>query len=192
MQKAMLLVAVLDACVLYPPSLRDLFMRLASALVYQPRWTEDIHEEWMRNVLKDRPQFTRVQLERTRRLMDGISDESLVTGYEARIPTLTLPDPDDRHVLAAALTAEAAVIVTFNHSDFPKSALAPFGIQAMHPDKYLSALFEDAPDLFLMAIREHRAALTRPPKTAEAYLETLRANRLTLLATELAEHINEI
>lgn len=125
MKNAMLLVAVLDACVLYPPSLRDLFMRLASALVYQPRWTEDIHQEWMRNVLKDRPQLTRAQLERTRRLMDGISDESLVTGYEDRISKLTLPDPDDRHVLAAALTAEAAVIVTFNLSDFPKSALAP-------------------------------------------------------------------
>ena len=192
MQNAMLFVAVLDACVLYPPSLRDLFMRLASALVYQPRWTEDIHEEWMRNVQKNRPQITRAQLERTRRLMDGISDESLVTGYEAHISTLILPDPDDRHVLAAALTAEAAVIVTFNLSDFPKSALAPFGIQAMHPDQYLTALFEDAPELFLLAVREHRAALTRPPKTAEAYLETLGANRLTQLAALLAEHLEEI
>ncbi len=192
MKNAMLLVAVLDACVLYPPSLRDLFMRLASALVYQPRWTEDIHKEWMRNVLKNRPQLTRAQLEHTRRLMDGISDESLVTDYEARISTLTLPDPDDRHVLAAALTAEAAVIVTFNLSDFPKSALAPLGVQAMHPDEYLTALFEDVPELFLMAVREHRAALTRPPKTAEAYLETLRVNHLAQLATTLTEHLEEI
>ncbi len=192
MQNTMLLVAVLDACVLYPPSLRDLFMRLASALVYQPRWTEEIHEEWMRNVLKNRPQLTRAQLERTRRLMDGISDESLVTGYEDRVPTLTLPDPNDRHVLAAALAADAAVIVTFNLSDFPKSALAPYGIQAMHPDKYLTALFEDAPELFLLAVHEHRAALTRPPKTAEAYLETLRVNHLTQLALMLAEHLEEI
>ena len=192
MQKATLLVTVLDACVLYPPSLRDLFMRLAAALVYQPRWTEEIHAEWMRNVLEDRPQITRAQLERTRRLMDGISDESLVTGYEAHIPALTLPDPDDRHVLAAAITAEAAVIVTFNLSDFPKTALAPLGIQAMHPDKYLTALFEDVPELFLMAVREQRAALTRPSKTAEGYLETLRANRLTQLAAKLAEYQTEI
>ena len=192
MKNAMLLVAVLDACVLYPPSLRDLFMRLASALVYQPRWTEDIHKEWMRNVLKNRPQLTRAQLERTRRLMDGISDQSLVTDYETRISMLTLPDPDDRHVLAAALTAEAAVIVTFNLFDFPKSALAPLGVQAMHPDEYLTALFEDVPELFLMAVREHRAALTRPPKTAEAYLETLRVNHLAQLATTLAEHLEEI
>ena len=186
--QAMMLVAVLDACVLYPPSLRDLFMRLASALVYQPRWTEEIHAEWMRNVLEDRPQLTPAQLERTRRLMDRISDESLVIGYEAHVPALFLPDPDDRHVLAAAIQAKAGVIVTFNLSDFPKAALAPFGVRALHPDAYLTALFEDAPELFLLAVRDHRAALTRPPKTAEAYLETLRANRLTELALRLAEH----
>ena len=187
-----LLVAVLDANVLYPPSLRDLFMRLASALVYQPRWTEKIHDEWMRNVLADRPQLAQGQLGRTRRLMDAISDESLVTGYEDRIPSLTLPDPDDRHVLAAAIAAEAAVIVTFNLSDFPRSALAPFGVRAMHPDEYLTALFEEVPELFLMAVREHRAALTRPPKTADAYLDTLRTNRLTQLALRLTEHQGEI
>ncbi len=190
--KATMLVAVLDACVLYPPSLRDLFMRLASALVYQPRWTEEIHAEWMRNVLEDHPQLTPAQLERTRRLMDRISDESLVTDYEAYLPALSLPDPDDRHVLAAALQAKAGVIVTFNLSDFPKATLAPFGVRALHPDEYLTALFDDAPELFLMAVREHRAALTRPPKTAAAYVETLRANRLTKLALQLAEQQNNI
>ena len=192
MPDATLLVAVLDACVLYPPSLRDLFMRLAAGLVYQPRWTEEIHAEWMRNVLHDRSEITRAQLERTRRLMDAISDESLVTGYEARIPSLVLPDPDDRHVLAAAIEAEAAIIVTFNLSDFPASALAPLGVRALHPDEYLTALFEDAPELFLTAVQEHRAALTRPPKTAEAYLDTLRANRLTRLVLRLAQRQGEI
>ncbi len=192
MQKASLLVVVLDACVLYPPSLRDLFIRLAAALVYQPRWTEEIHAEWMRNVLKDKPQLTRVQLERTRQLIDRINEESLVVGYEARIPALTLPDPDDRHVLAAAITASATVIVTFNLSDFPEAALAPYAIRALHPDTYLTRLFEEVPELFLMAIREHRVALTRPPKTAAAYLETLKANRLIELATQLSEHSDTI
>lgn len=76
--------------------------------------------------------------------------------------------------------------------DFPKSALAPHRVQAMHPDRYLAALFEDMSELFLLAVREHRAALTRPPKTAEAYLETLKANHLTQPATLLAEHLEEI
>ncbi len=192
MAQSPLLVAVLDACVLYPPSLRDLFMRLLTNLVYQPRWTEAIHDEWIRNVLADRPEITSASLERTRRLMDQINDESLVTGYESRISTLSLPDPDDRHILAAAITAGAAVIVTFNLSDFPATALAPDGIRAMHPDAYLTALFDEVPERFLAAVREHRAALTRPPKTVEAYLETLRANRLTELALRLSEYAEEI
>ena len=187
-----LLVAVLDACVLYPPSLRDLLMRLAAELVYQPRWTEQIHAEWMRNVLKDRPQVAPAQLERTRRLMDGISDESLVTGHEAHIPSLSLPDPDDRHVLAAAIEAEVAVIITFNLSDFPADALAPYGVHAMHPDEYLIALFEDAPDLFLRAVRTHRASLRNPPKSVEGYIATLRANGLKELALRVEAHSDMI
>jgi hypothetical protein len=75
-------VAVLDACVLYPPSLRDLLMWLAVGRIFQPRWTNDIHDEWIRNVLVDNPEIQHKQLERTRLLMDSIRDENLVTGYE--------------------------------------------------------------------------------------------------------------
>ena len=99
------MIALLDANVLYPPGLRDLLMWLAVVLAYEPRWTEEIHAEWMRNVLKDRPEVTAAQLERTRRLMDQVNPKCLVRGYEARIPTLTLPDENDRHVLAAAAGA---------------------------------------------------------------------------------------
>ena len=142
-----MIVAVLDACVLYPPALRDLFMWLAAAVVYQPRWTDAIHAEWMCNVLKDNPELSAAQLERTRRLMDQVNEECLVTGYEKYIPSLTLPDPDDRHVLAAAIEAKASVIVTFNLSDFPTSALKAHRVRAMHPDKCLVALFDDAAKL---------------------------------------------
>ena len=54
-----MLSAILDACVLYPAPLRDFFMRLAVSL-YQPKWTDDIHEEWIRNVLDDRPDLSAV------------------------------------------------------------------------------------------------------------------------------------
>jgi len=187
-----MLVAVLDACVLYPPSLRDLLMWLASGSVFQPRWTEEIHAEWMRNVLANTPNITREWLERTRQLMDSINAESLVTGYEAHLPKLMLPDPDDCHVLAAAIETQAAIIVTFNLSDFPAALLETYGVAALHPDAYLLALFDDAPELFLMAVREHRASLKRPPKTVEDYLETLRANHLPRLAMRLAEYAAEI
>lgn len=79
------IVAVLDACVLYPPSLRDLLMRVAVVGAYEPRWTEEIHDEWIRNVLADNPQTTSAQLERTRRLMNQAITNGLVSGYEPRI-----------------------------------------------------------------------------------------------------------
>ena len=101
------MIALLDACVIYPPSLRDVLMWLAVVMAYEPRWTEEIHAEWKRNVLADCPDVTPARLERTRTLMDQVNPKCLVSGYEARIPDLTLPDENDRHVLAAAIEAGA-------------------------------------------------------------------------------------
>src|SRR5437016_6183223 len=95
--------AIYDANILYPAPLRDLFIRLAQAGLVQAKWTEQIHDEWFRNVVADNPRVSPERLERTRRLMNEAIRDCLVEGYEALIPGLTLPDPDDRHVLAAAL-----------------------------------------------------------------------------------------
>ena len=114
-------IVLYDACVLYPAPLRDLLMRLALAGLFQARWTDRIHEEWPRSVLADRPDITAANLARCRGLMDQHVSDSLVTGYEPLIATLTLPDPDDRHVLAAAVHGGAGFIVTFNLRDCPRS-----------------------------------------------------------------------
>ena len=140
--------AVLDACVLYPAPLRDFLMRLALWL-YQPKWTEAIHDEWIRNVLGDRPELSQTRLERTRDLMNRNGGDCLVMGYEALIPTLTLPDPGDRHVLAAAIIAKAPVIVTFNLSDFPAKALMPYQIRAIPPDDFAVSLYRSEPEEFV-------------------------------------------
>src|SRR2546423_8524480 len=95
--------ALLDACVLYPAALRDLLLWLAAELVYRPRWTDAIHEEWIGNLLENRPDLSSKTLERTRELMDRVDPESLVAGYERHIANLTLPDSNDRHVAAAAI-----------------------------------------------------------------------------------------
>ncbi len=150
-------VAVLDACVLYPAALRDVFLWLAAESIYQPRWTDTIHEEWIRAVLADRPDLTREQLERTRSLMNQVDPQSLVESYEELVSALALPDQDDRHVLAAAVVAKASVIVTFNLSDFPKAALAPFRVRAVHPDAFLLSLLKQEPAAFLEGLRKHRA-----------------------------------
>lgn len=184
--------AVLDACVLYPPSLRDLLMRLAMAGAYKPRWTEEIHAEWIRNVLADNPQVTPAQLERTRRLMNQTLPDSVVSGYEARIPTLSLPDANDLHVLAAAIEAQVPVIVTFNLSDFPKTVLQSYGVRAVHPDRFLSSLFDEDSTLFLEAVQAHRASLRNPPKDAAGYVQTLRTNRLKELALRLEADLSRL
>jgi len=184
-----MILAVLDACVLYPPSLRDLLLWLASVRVYAPRWTEQIHDEWTRNVLADQPELTAAQLDRTRHLMNQVTPKCLVSGYEAHIPTLSLPDADDHHVLAAAIEAQAAMIVTFNLADFPIAILRAYGIQAVHPDVFLCALFDEKTELFLRGLKAHRASLRRPSKTAEEYVATLRANGLRWLAMRVEAHL---
>ncbi len=185
-------IAVLDACILYPPSLRDLLMWLAASRVYAPRWTEEIHAEWIRNVLADNPEVTPAQLDRTRRLMNQVAPNCLASGYEAHIPTLRLPDANDRHVLAAAIESQAPLIVTFNLSDFPDALLRTHGVQAVHPDDFLSGLFDEDPALFLGAVQRHRASLHHPPKEAAGYVQTLRTNRLKELALRLEINLSHI
>ena len=119
---------------------------------------DQIHEEWIRNVLKDRPDLTEQQLTRTRQLMDEAVPDSLVTGYEPLIDNLKLPDVDDRHVLAAAIRAKAEVIVTFNRKDFPADTLAEFDIFTQHPDDFVDSLYDISPVYGELLFRQQRVA----------------------------------
>jgi len=164
---------VYDACVLYPAPLRDLLMRLALTDLYRARWSDLIHEEWITAVLRNRPDLSRQQLERTRMLMNAHVREALVDGHQSLIPSLELPDPDDRHVLAAAIQCGADLIITFNLDDFPEQALSIFGLGACHPDLFLVDQLNLDSERVCMAMRQHRASLRNPPKTVEEYLVTL-------------------
>jgi hypothetical protein len=178
--------AVLDACVLYAAPVRDLFLHLTVGFVLQPKWTERIHTEWVESVLANRPDIPRAALERTRDLMNQWARDWRPPEHEALIPTLSLPDPDDRHVLAAAIAAGVSVIVTFNLADFPVEALAAYGVRAQHPDEFACELLDEAPAAFLLAVRTHRAALQNPPKSVPEYLATLTACGLRQTALRLA------
>jgi predicted nucleic acid-binding protein len=173
-----LVTAVIDACVLYSAPVRDLVIRLAQADLLRPRWTADIHGEWMRSVLSNNPHISRDRLERTRQLMDVAVRDCLVTEHSGLVDSLTLPDPDDRHVLAAAIQGEAEVIVTYNLADFPADALARFNIEVLHPDRFLAALFDTAVDDFCAAARLQRQGLKNPPKNVEEFLTTLETAKL--------------
>jgi predicted nucleic acid-binding protein len=116
--------------------LRDLLVQLARAGLYRAKWSASIHDEWIRNLLKERPTLDRRKLDRTVDLMNQAVADCLVADYDHLVPSLILPDPGDLHVLAAALHAKADAIVTFNLRDFPDNVLHPLGLEAIHPDDY--------------------------------------------------------
>ncbi|MBD2655499.1 MULTISPECIES: PIN domain-containing protein [Synechocystis] len=184
--------ALYDACVLYPAPLRDLLLQLALTDLFRAKWTDDIHQEWLRNVLNKRPDLTLEQLTRTRDLMNSHVRDCLITGYESLIPALHLPDPDDRHVLAAAIQGGVDVIVTFNLKDFPPRALAPYDIEAQHPDEFIACVIDLKPITIAQAVETVRRRLRSPPMTKEEHLETLLCLGLPLTISRLREICYEI
>lgn len=133
----MAFVVLYDANVLYPSTLRDVLIRVALAGMVQAKWTDQILDETFSNLTRNRPDLDPDVLGRTRTLMNDAIRDVLVTGYEPLIEAVELPDPDDRHVLAAAIKAKAQVIVTSNLRDFPEDTLATWDMEAKHPDDFL-------------------------------------------------------
>jgi len=183
--------AVFDACVLYPGSLRDFLLRLAYDGLIMPFWSEEIRDEWIRSLLRKRPNLWE-KLERICRKMDFHFPNSLVQGYEPLIPTLRLPDPNDRHVLAVAIHAKAKNIVTFNLRHFPKPALQPHEIEAVSPDEIVLRAIQRRTNRALETIRNHRSGLSRPSLSANEYLAMLENQGLPETVAFLRLHENEI
>jgi predicted nucleic acid-binding protein len=169
---------LLDANVLYPAPLRDVLLQLAVADLFRARWTEDIHREWIEALLAKEAQRDRAILERTRHLMDKAIPDCLVTDYEKLIPDLTLPDPNDRHVLAAAIIGQCDIIITQNLKDFPQETLSVYEIEVQAPDPFLRQLLGLEPLIFCECIRKIRARLKNPPFSTSDYLSILRQQGL--------------
>jgi predicted nucleic acid-binding protein len=181
------LTALLDANVLYPAPIRDILMQLAVEDLFHAKWTSDIHREWIEALLRHEPHRDRAALERTRTLMDTAVRDALITGYESLVETLVLPDPDDRHVLAAAIVGHCDVIVTQNLQDFPEDTLKSYGIETQHPDDFLASHLSLAPGKFCVAVRKVRARLKNPPYSVEDYLATLTRQGLVVTVSELEQ-----
>jgi len=171
----MLLRAVYDASVLYSATLRDLLVRLAQANLVQARWSERILDEMTHAVLSTRPDLSPDRVARTRARMIAAVSTGLVTDHENLIDGLELPDPDDRHVLAAAIRSRSEVIVTDNVRDFPDSALDGYGIKAQRPDAFVFGIIRDHAVAVRSVIREQAASLRRPPMTEDDLLDRLEA-----------------
>ena len=163
-------VVVLDACVLFPASLRDTLLRAANARLYRLQLTEEILEEVRRNLAnKGLPKAN------AQRIYDTIRhqfSEAFITSYQPFISAMPINEKD-RHVLAAAVASRAQVIVTQNLKDFPQALLAPFEIEAQSSDDFLTHLYELEPIAMLHIIAEQAGELRNPPKTIPELLDTL-------------------
>lgn len=165
--------AVLDACVLYPASLRDTLLRCADAGFFEVVWSDRILEETRRNLVAD-GRASEHQAERLLRLMreafpEAGADESKIGQLEPKMRC----SPEDNHVAATAVAAGADAIVTLNLVDFPREALAPLGVTAVSPDDFLIEFVDVAPTDVLSILREQAADLTRPPVSADELLSFL-------------------
>ncbi len=160
--------------------------------MFQAHWSACVQDEWTRAVLRDRPELPRAQIERTRRLLEEMIEDANVSGYEHLIENVTLPDPDDRHVLAAAIHCEARIIVTANLRDFPAETLSFFRVEAQHPDVFIIGLFNADPSGVLGAVHELRASLKNPPFTVNALLADLARNGLPATAEALAPFLDAL
>jgi predicted nucleic acid-binding protein len=178
--------ALFDACVLYPAPLRDLLLSVALTDQFRAKWSREIEDEWIRNLQLNRPDLDSTHLQRTVELMRQAVPDCLVENYEDLVPSLELPDENDRHVLAAAVKCQADVIVTFNLRDFPDQAVQPFEIDAQTPDIFLSHLFDLNIPSFCAAVREQRERLRHPPMTIDQLLDVFYRQGLPLTVGKLA------
>jgi len=184
-------IVIYDACVLYPAPLRDFLLEIAISELVAAKWSNLIHEEWMRSLSANRPELAG-KLDRTRALMDQAVPDALVENFESLIDSLELPDPKDRHVLAAAIKCNAQMIVTYNARDFPSDILADYGMEAMHPDEFIEHQMGLSQGAVILCAKRVRARLINPKISAEAYLEILASQRLPVTADKLKEYVDLI
>ncbi|MCY1703779.1 PIN domain-containing protein [Deinococcus sp. SL84] len=173
----------LDANVLYGDLLRNLLLRLAVQRVCTIHWSAEVQREWKRHLVDDAG-YSEATITRTQERMEAAFPAANVSGYEALLPDLQLPDPDDRHVLAAAIKAEANILVTFNLKDFPEAALPP-GLAVQHPDELLSHLLGTNPEGCHIALTKLVISLKNPPMTLLDIASALERNQMTESANRL-------
>jgi predicted nucleic acid-binding protein len=165
---------ILDACVLYPAPIRDLLLTFAASGLFQPLWSEEIQNEWKRNLLANRPDLSTGQLEWTIDRMNDSFPGANVTQYKSYISSITLPDKDDRHVVAAAIKEKADVIVTFNLNDFPQSVLTPLDVEVIHPDRFTMNVIDLDENTAVQGFRGMVKRLKNPPLSDDDVLSALK------------------
>lgn len=122
--------------------------------------------------------------------MEVAFKEAMVTEFEQFIPIVTLPDENDRHIVAAALKAKAATIVTENLKDFPPLELQRFHLEARSADQFIADTIALSPQTAVAAIKKMRERLNRPHKMAEDLLRDMDAEALVETVNLLSTYIS--
>jgi len=169
---------MLDTCVLYPAVLRDFLLALAARGLYVPLWSDGVAAEWLHLVARRNPAEKADVAALLLRMAARWTEGRVGPGDPA---VLDLPDPADRHVLAAAIAGNADLILTENWRDFPRRALAPEGVQAITPDDFVMQLWLDAP-----AVVEAEVAAKWPGRAGRELRQALRRAGLPRLGRALA------
>jgi hypothetical protein len=185
--------ALLDANVLYSVAISDALMEVAATGIYAAKWSQAIDGEWVRNLAKNRERPEADFYTRRDAMHDACPDwEVPEEGWKLIEPCLSLPDVNDRHVLAAAVAGHADSIVTINIKHFPASVLNPLGITALHPDEFLLQQLELEPLVVLPAFKVMRARLKNPAFTPTAFVDAMERNGLVQTAAFLGQALQLI
>lgn len=179
--------AMLDACSLVPIALADTLLRLAECGIYRPLWNERILAEMVSAIAEIHPHLAEHGERRAATMRDFFADAT-VSGWAPLEASLSLPDPDDRHVVAAAIIGRADVIVTANTKDFPAAVLDQFGIEVQTPDRFLLNQLDLDPGLVMSVLAEQAGATRRPAITLAVLLERLAACGVGGFAAEASKH----
>jgi predicted nucleic acid-binding protein len=185
-------VAVFDACILYPFHLRNIVVQAAVDRLVEARWTDAIHDEWIRNLAASARAIPVERLQITRQLMNEALPAAMVNGYENHVAVVNLPDPNDRHVVAAGIAANATVILTWNLRHFPAKELKKFGLRKETPDAFLSDLYDEIPDLMIGSLANVRRNLTKTRVSASDLINILSSQKLTQLARRVQKHVADL
>ena len=164
----MMLVAVLDADVVFPMILRDTLLRVAAAGGFRVHWSARILEEMRRNLVKVYG-MAPAKAATLQTVMERAFPDAMVEGWEP-LEALMPNDPKDRHVVAAAATIGADLIVTSNLKHF---RALPSGLIAVSPDDLLVRILKADPHAVLDALRGQAAAYQRPALTVMELLQQL-------------------
>lgn len=181
--------ALLDTCVLVPIVGADLLLRLADAGLFRPLWSAEILGELRRVLIEVHPDLASGGADRRIAMMTSAFMDASVHGWEPLIPKLELPDPNDSHVLAAAIAGRADLIVTNNLRDFPPATLTTHGLEAQSLDDFLLNQLDLSPDTTLLALQRQAAAASRPPLTHAELLSNLDAAGAPLFAKAAATQL---